>query len=185
MTQIIIVNGPPRAGKDTFIEILTAMLRAKNIDVDAFSSIDPVRDMLTGAGFDLSKKTQADRRLLALVGDAVEEHSAWRTQQCIDRITDFAFSVRRPSESVMFLHIREPANIATIRQWASATYGVHTCSTVFIENFRAEQVTSNAADAGVKDMGYDYTLENNGTLDDLLHTTRDFADSLFPDRCRK
>lgn len=182
MTHIIIVNGPPRTGKDTFIEILTSMLRAKNIAVDAFSSIDPVRDMLTAAGFDLSKKTETDRKLLAVVGAAVEEHSSWRMRQCIDRICDFAFSVANPADSVMFLHIREPANIATIRQWASATYGVHTCCTVFIESIRAEKVISNSSDAGVKDMGYDYTVPNNGSLADLLDTTMIFAKLLFPGR---
>lgn len=181
MTHIIIVNGPPRAGKDTFVEFLTSMLRAKNIAVDAFSSIDPVRDMLTGAGFDLTKKTQADRRLLALVGDAVEQHSAWRTRQCLSRIEDFAFSVPRPLDSVMFLHIREPCNIETIRHWA-ATQSNHSCFTVFIESILAEQVTTNAADAGVKEMSYDYTVPNDGTLDDLHRATKDFAKRMLPVR---
>lgn len=182
MTHIIIVNGPPRAGKDTFIGFLTSILRAKNIDVDAFSSIDPLRDMLTDAGFDLTKKTEADRKLLSVVGAAVEEHSSWRMRQCVNRIDEFAFSLRDPANSVIFLHIREPHNIATIRLWATASKDGHTCSTVLIESIHAEKVTSNASDAGVKDMGYDYTVENNGSLNDLLATTRDFAMQLFPGR---
>lgn len=177
MTHIIIVNGKPRAGKDTFISHLTTILRRRSIHVDAFSSIDPVRDMLTAAGFDLRWKTEADRRLLAVVGQAVEDHSQWRTHQCLVRINDFAFSIHDASRSVMFLHIREPKNIDTIKA-ASAQF--YPCLTVFLESDRAENVTSNTADAGVADMIYDHTFQNNGTIEDLYLVAEAFVTQLFP-----
>lgn len=173
MIKIIIVNGRPRAGKDTLIGFMQNHLREAGVPTMAFSSIDPVRDLLTGAGFDLSGKTEADRKLLAVVGAAVEEHSHWRTQACIDEIVSFDLNY---GGGVVFLHIREPANIERIRQWV-ADVGLEmgfSMTTVLLRSNREELVNSNGADASVDDVDYDYRLENNGTPELLSWTAKMF-----------
>ena len=172
MIHVIVVNGQPRAGKDTFIEMVTSSLQSRGVHVDSFSSIDPVRDMLSGAGFNLRRKTEADRKLLAVVGAAMEEHSSWRTSRCIDEIRFFKFT---RFNGVFFLHVREPAIISNIRLNLPSETKL---STVFIESTRAEDVTSNAADAGVRGMTYDLTIHNNGTLDDLRRVAEEYAMAL-------
>lgn len=176
MTHVIVVNGLPRAGKDTFIGMVTESLQSKGLPVIAFSSIDPVRDMLTKAGFDLSGKTEADRRLLSLVGEAVEEHSRWRTMRCIDLIE--LFSVQFGGLGVLFLHIREPKNIEIVRSMCDFLFNRVKFITVYLDSIRAETITSNASDAGVLEMQYDRKIFNNGSLADLRKGAALFADEI-------
>lgn len=163
MKTVIIVNGRPRAGKDSSIEAMTNILTGAGIPTTAFSSIDPIRNMLTKAGLDVSAKTERDRALLAEVGDAVERHSEFRSRKCVAEAARFFFVCR--GEAVMFLHVREKAIIDRISE-KLARSGVKVLKIAVVSE-RAEHVTSNAADAGVDDIGYDAVLTNNGTLDDL------------------
>lgn len=174
MTHIIIINGHPRAGKDTFIGFMEKHLRAHDIGCRSFSSIDPVRDMLGAYGFDLSQKTEADRKLLAVVGSAVEEHSNWRTEQCIAEALSAHIHTR--GNTVVFLHIREPENIAKVRSWVEQEGSVLGISiaTVFLRSDRSEKVKSNSADGGVGDMAYDHYVTNHGSLLDLDNTAAAF-----------
>lgn len=174
MKTVIILNGPPRAGKDTFIAMLQKHLLATGIDTSAFSSIDPVRDMLTGAGIDTSKKTLADRKLLATIGNAVEEHRGWRYRWCMTMIFTF-FSKR--SDGVFFLHVRERPLIEKVRKRLTIEQG-YRVARVLLASPRAETVTSNAADAGASTGQYDLLIHNDGTLEDLEETAREFVNQL-------
>ena len=170
MKTVIIVNGKPRAGKDSTIEAMTNLLKAAQVPVGVFSSIDPIRDMLTGAGFDLSAKTEQDRSLMAEVGDAVEKHSQFRSRLCAIKTLDF-FEGTEASSAVMFIHVREKAIIdrvcQIVRNWPGGGYST---LKVLVQSSRSEEVTSNAADAGVMSVVYDDLVNNNGTLDDLARS---------------
>lgn len=164
MKTVIVINGKARAGKDTAIACMRNILKANGIESEAFSSIDPVRQMLHRAGLNTDAKTPADRALLAEVGDSVEKHSYFRSTRSFMEIHGFFMNTEdRPA--VVFLHVREPAIIERIggkvrsRGWRM----VH----IFVRSDREEDVTSNAADMGVANMRYDTTIHNNGTLDDL------------------
>lgn len=174
MTHVIIVNGKPRAGKDTFVEMVTAMLRSQGTPTESFSSIDPVRNLLSAAGFDLSQKTEADRKLLAVVGSAVEEHSTWRTRQCLEAIEEFRFAHSRPG--LFFLHMREPKNIEAIR---NGLRGGARLTTVIVDNDRVPFIISNDADRAVFEMQYDYLIPNHGALVDLQYEARLFLARLL------
>lgn len=163
--HVIIVNGPPRAGKDTLIRFMKSILPCASAE---FSSIDPVREML-GRAVDLSQKTEADRKLLATVGDALEEHSFFRTHACMEAAGLF-FAARY--YGVFFCHIREPRHIIRLkRAWKLQGIAV---TTVLLQSTRAEMITSNPADAGVFGMKYDVELRNDGAPDDLEATARSF-----------
>lgn len=165
MKHVIIVNGPPRAGKDTAISIMRNLIPVPSLE---FSSIEPVRQMLS-RHVDLTRKTEADRKLLAAVGDALEEHSGFRTSACIEEASLF-FAHR--GNGVFFCHIREPRHISSLKRvWKLQRIKV---TTVLIESIRAEKVTSNPADAGVLNMIYDYKLRNDGDLCQLRDTVRQF-----------
>lgn len=164
MRTVIIVNGKPRAGKDSTVEAMTKHMQAAGIQVRAFSSIEPVRDMLASAGVDVTKKTPEDRALLAEIGDSLEKHSQWRSNKCRNEIRRFFGTLYSDEPCVMFLHVREPAIINRIIMGAGTAYKV---VTVLIRSKRAENVTSNAADMNVEDVHYDATIFNDDTLDDL------------------
>lgn len=163
-TTTIIVNGFARAGKDSFVAACKLHLNF-DIMVSSFSSIDPVRDLLKRSGIDTSAKTEADRKLLALVGAALEEHSNWRTNSCVDFITDAELDRWHDQKAVVFLHIREPENIQKVIAGIKAKKlgDVHT---VLIRGPREVQA-DNIADKAVLDMRYDDVLHNNSTLDAL------------------
>ena len=177
---VILINGRPRTGKDTVVNLMCNALMERGYMAEAFSSIDPIKALL-GSVIDLSQKTEADRILLSEVGDALEKHSAFRTNRCIW----FAEDVFRESENaVVFLHVREPENIEKLR----ATFqgrGINVVRLLVVSDrgidvdSRADQVAGTGR--------YDLMIVNNRTLEDLKATCvetvgRQFQESLAPDQ---
>lgn len=159
MTTVFIINGKPRSGKDTFIRFMQDALRERGIATGSFSSIDPVRKALKYLKIDVSAKTEADRLLLSVIGDAVETHSQYRTAACVEAVRKFAFANR--DEGVFFLHIREPKNIEkVITALRKDGHGV-----TRIEVISKQSITAfNPSDMGTDDMEYDYRVDNGGSL---------------------
>jgi len=168
MKSVIVVNGKPRAGKDTAVAFMQEILAEHGIQSMQFSSIDPVRNVITAMGIDVSAKTPADRALLAEIGDAVVKHSGYRSKACLTEA--FRFFAGR-DDAVVFLHIREPAIIETVAAGLRHMAKSELLS-VYVESNRAETVTSNAADMGVADIDYDARLSNNGSLEILKANCR-------------
>lgn len=172
MKTVILINGKPRAGKDTAVEMMKDHLTELMVGTEEFSSIDPVKRML-GDWVDLSAKTEADRKLLAVVGDALQDHSQFRTEMCIDRIDEF-FSQRR--NGVFFLHMREPALIEIVKDNCTVR-GIKFVS-IYLASIRSEDVTSNAADAGVELGTYDFHMRNDSTLCNLRSAAVQMIDKI-------
>ena len=158
---VVLINGRPRAGKDTAVQFMQESLDRARVMSESYSSIQPVKNMLS-SWVDLRKKTEADRRLMSIVGDALQEHSQFRTNTSLAQIGKFFEIVR---SGVFFLHMREPALIEKVKK------GCEKDSLTFIrllvESPRSENVTNNHADADVEKGEYDYRMQNAGTLDDL------------------
>ena len=161
--RIFIVNGPPRAGKDTLILFMKTILDMHKIKHMEYSSIEPVKEGLLRMGVDTRQKTEADRRLLSVVGDALQEHSDYRT-----RLSGYMFEEFYDTtlNGVFFLHIREPDLIKKII--SDPDNKKYQFITVLLDSPRAEKVTSNISDADVYNMEYDFQFNNNGTLGQLL-----------------
>lgn len=169
MKAIVIVNGLPRAGKDSTVSAMTQILEAAGVATMAISSIDPVRGMLAMAGIDVTAKTPADRALLAEVGDSVERHSQFRSRMCADAAQEHFFETG-DKDAAIFLHVREGEVIDRICNHPGfKAFDARAIRVCVISN-RAEKVTSNSADSGVHDQEYHATIENNGTLDDLARS---------------
>ena len=170
MKTVFILNGKPRAGKDSAIAAMTQILRCSNVAVEAFSSIDPVKQMVARAGIDTSGKTPEDRALWAEIGNSVEKHSQWRTQRCFSEIAQFFNFVddngTGNNSAVMFLHVREKLIIDRIAERVNRRLDWSVLKVIMRSN-RAENVSSNAADMGVDEIEYNDEIVNNGTLDDL------------------
>ena len=75
------------------------------------------------------------------------------------------------SLKILFLHIREPEEIEKAKKEFDA-------KTLLIKSNRVKQVTSNHADAKVFEYNYDYTINNDGTLDDLWNEACRFVNWL-------
>jgi hypothetical protein len=164
MRTLIVINGRPRAGKDTAVRLMREVLAIHDYATEEFSSIDPVRDMLTAAGFDLSRKTPEDRAFLAEVGDAAEKHSRFRTRTCFDRTMAL---MEGREKAVMFIHMREPVLINRLQVMLSVSRLLPAFITCIVRSNRSETVTSNAADMGVEGMMYNDEIRNDGTIEEL------------------
>lgn len=174
---VIVINGHPRSGKDTAVEFMISALLDQDIFAWTMSSIDPVRELLAPVS-DLRAKTEADRKLMADVGRAVEEHSNWRTRQVVKFARERFYDVGA-EQAVVFVHMREPDLIAKLQSMLAKDIPDAGFLTIFVDKPDAAPVTSNAADAGVADMNYNRCLFNGGTLEDLRYAATVMAGELF------
>lgn len=156
---VIIVNGKPRAGKDTFAKILD-----KYISVYKYSAIDKIKEIAIDCGWK-GGKTERDRKFLSDLKILTTEYSDLPFNAMLDKV--IAFYSDEIKEDVLLIDIREPEEIQRAREVFSAI-------TVFIKNDRVKHITSNPADANVENYEYDFYIENNGTLEEFEQNIRQF-----------
>lgn len=157
--HIFIVNGMARAGKDTFAEMLGDMIHTWK-----YSSIDKVKMVARHCGWD-GGKTETDRKFLSDLKCLLTGYNDLPFKSILETVNIF---YKHPLYQVFLIDIREPAEIERAKVAFNA-------KTIFIENNRVTQVTSNMADAGVYNYKYDYIIENNGTLDEFRENIEEFA----------
>lgn len=157
---ILITNGMARAGKDTFAEYLGYL-----VPVYKYSSINKVKEIAKQCGW-TGGKEEKDRKFLSDLKVLTSEYCDMAFDDVAKKIQWF-----RDVDNmyrIMIIDIREPKEIERAKQAFGA-------KTVFIENNRVKQITSNMADAGVFDYTYDYMIQNNGTLAEFMANVVDFA----------
>ena len=158
MKKIYIVNGKPRAGKDTFAELL-----GKHCRVFKYSSVDKVKQIAAKCGWD-GGKTDKDRKFLADLKRITTEFNDMSYDDVTEKV---AYFLKTDFFDVMLIDIREPEEI----ERAIEGYGAEA---IYINNVNVPMVTSNESDANVNNFVYDYIIANDGTLDDFAETVKDF-----------
>ena len=162
--MVFIVNGKPRAGKDTFAEILNRYMK-----VYKYSSVTKVKEIATLCGWD-GQKEERDRKFLHELKMLTSEYSDLAYNDVLNEIEKYR---RGEIEAdVLLVDIREPEEIKRIVEATGAF-------TVFIENNNVPAITSNDADANVENYEYDFKIENNGTLDDFEDNIKLFMEFLM------
>ena len=158
MKKIFIVNGKPRAGKDTFAELLGKYCR-----VFKYSSVDKVKQIATKCGWD-GGKDDKDRKFLADLKRITTEFNDMSYDDVAEKV---AYFLKTDFFDVMLIDIREPEEI----ERAIEGYGAEA---IYINNVNVPMITSNESDANVNNFVYDYVIANDGTLDDFAETVKDF-----------
>jgi hypothetical protein len=166
--QILITNGLPRCGKDTFAEILGEVVR-----VDKWSSIGDIKDIAVLFGYDDKRKDERDRQFLSALKSLSTEYSDYAFRKMAARIEKF-HNPKYDIAKILIIDIREPEEI----ERAVNEFGA---KTVLIENDRVEHITSNPSDARVFDYTYDYIVQNNGTLEEFRAQIMIFLAELIRD----
>ena len=159
MSKIIVINGSGTVGKSTFISL------CHEIDprVIETSTVDFVKEIALQAGWD-GVKDEAGRRFLSELKDAMEHyHDIPNT-----KVDEF---IQSHPDSIIFVNTREPHNVQHYVDKYSAV-------TVMVINPNAAQVQGNHADEGVYEYIYDYYIENNGNLEMLKESAKNFLDIL-------
>ena len=156
---VIIVNGKPRAGKDTFAQLLNRYER-----VYKYSAIDKIKQIAIDCGWK-GGKSEKDRKFLSDLKMLTTEYSDVAFNDLLDKVMDFYSDKIR--ERLLLIDIREPEEIQRAAE-------VFDAITVFIKNDNVEDVTSNEADANVENYEYDYYITNNGTIEEFDQSIMNF-----------
>lgn len=150
---IFIVNGKPRSGKDTFAEILSQYTGVYKV-----SSVDRVKKIATMCGWDGAKE-EKDRKFLSDLKLLISDYSDVIFQDMRNHVRIFKKD-KKSDTQVLLIDIREPEEIDR----AKKEFGAYTLQ---IKNNRVPNVTTNMADANVDNYRYDFSLDNNGTLEEF------------------
>ena len=154
--KILIVNGAPRSGKDTFCE---AAFYGRGL-VYPISTIDRIKQIALFAGWS-GEKDAKGRKLLSDIKDAltlyndlprnyVLDYIRTKTEQLDDTI------MLGSDEAIFLVQSREPADI---KRWVEE----NGAKALYITREDTEQHWGNHADDNGWDYNYDYFLENNDT----------------------
>ena len=158
MKKIFIVNGKPRAGKDTFAELLGKYCR-----VFKYSSVYKVKQIAAKCGWDGSKMDK-DRKFLAELKRITTEYNDMSYDDVAEKV---AYFLKTDFFDVMLIDIREPEEI----ERAIEGFGAEA---IFIESKHAQTVITNQADKNVENFEYDHIVKNNGSLLDFQLNVKDF-----------
>lgn len=179
-TNVVIINGKPRSGKDT---VITFMRRYCSLNECAmcwsYSTIDPVKLALKQLGWD-GKKTDEVRNMLASLKQFWINNNDGPLKYCLDTV----FNCMKDSDDdlVLVFQIREPAEIEKLVNALKPLQRPYrlNVSTLFVNRFVANGETyGNSADTDVADYQYDAEIFNNGTLDQLQEIVYGYMDNLL------
>ena len=158
--QVIVINGMPTCGKDTFVSLCQKHL----LWCGNFSAVDFVKELAAQAGWD-GTKTPKNRDFLSALKDLLTDwddvpfKKIEKAVYCFEKEAKmYDFST---DDVLCFIHCREPWEIEKFVEKMGA-------KTLLIRRPDVESANqTNHADAEVFNYEYDYTIENDGTLKDL------------------
>jgi hypothetical protein len=161
-TKVVIINGYPQAGKDTFIGYCEQYVTVLNV-----STVDRVKQALKLLGWE-GEKTPEIRKALSDLKDL-------STALFDGPVTYIKDQVKaHPTKclpGLIFIHSREPAEIYRLKQELDAT-------TLLISRKPKEEIT-NHADRNVEKFPYDHVIDNNEGLEELHEKARKFIGRIF------
>lgn len=168
--KIYCINGTKTAGKDTFVEFCRKYLGEgyeymRNQRVLNISTVDFVKHIALEAGWN-GVKTEKDRKFLSDLKDLLTAWDDVPYKKIVEGIADWIFDLKTrcsmpDNKLVVFIHVREPEEIAKIVDRLNA-------QTILIRRPDVEQQEcSNHADALVNNYDYNYVIDNDGSLEDF------------------
>lgn len=160
MLSIIIINGYPEAGKDTFIEKCGIFTPVYNVHAS-----DPVKKALEILGWK-GTKTSEVRDMLARLKDASDAQFNTTHNYIVRKVVSI---LTKASEGIVFIHVREPGDIAFFKDIFQAESLL-----IYRPGWPGTKQT-NHNDANVELCTYDITIYNDGTLDELQEKARLFV----------
>ena len=170
--KIIVINGRPRAGKDTFVEFCKSHCSwCLNV-----STVDFVKEVAKFCGWN-GEKTAENRKFLSDLKDLLTQWNDVPFKKVSKEISAFVgemtmYDFDPEIEGIIFIHCREPKEIARFHKELGAQTLLITRDEV------EEEVQSNHADEEVDKYKYDYMIANDGTLQDLEEAAMHFLEAM-------
>ena len=158
--KVIVINGPPESGKDTFVKYVRAFA---SVEVFNFSTVDRIKQLARHYfGWD-GIKDAAGRRLLSDLKDASTRYNNGPFFSVAEQLKDTG------PRSICFVHVREPEEIQKFKDY----YG-RACSTIFIDRL-VDTEHGNHADDNVRNFLYDITVDNKNGFYNLRFAAETLA----------
>ncbi len=159
----VVINGFPRSGKDTFVQFCNDVTPS-NILIPMISSVASVKQAALLLGWD-GEKDAKGRNFLSNLKDMSTDNYDGPMKSMIRMLEHF----KERSDVIGFFAIREPAEIAKFKLQFPK------CVTVFIVRpGKDDSLPGNHADNNVQDYDYDYVVDNNGSLENLMNEAKIF-----------
>ncbi len=169
---VIVINGRGGCGKDTLCDITAKHYKVRNV-----SSITPIKELATIAGWDGSKDAKS-RKMLADLKQLFVEYNDYCNNYVVSQAEEFA----RGDENIMFVHIRECDEIMKFLHSAEQINGVK-CISLLVRRSTDDGyggcLLGNSADDDVEKMTYDYIYENKRPLEELEDDFINFLNSII------
>jgi len=150
---VIVINGRGGVGKDTCVDAV-----ARKYVVLNCSSIAPIKTVAEDLGWDFFDKSDKARKFLSDLKMLSSEYNDFPFKYLLNKYDWFMTS---DTMKVMFVHIREPEEIAKFKA------NVPECKTLLIKSNRVERDFGNEADDNVDNYDYDYVYHNDKPLDEV------------------
>lgn len=176
MKTVVIINGHPRSGKDTFIDLTKSVgkyLYVSGVEIWKTSLINPIKEAALKLGWtyekdDRARKFLSDLKILAdrTYGFSEDFAKGWAK--------DF---MEYDAPGVLFMQAREPKDIDMIKG-AAEEFGLNAVTLFISRKDAVRDEYACEADAGVEEYSYDYTISNDGTIDDLKDKALSFLQAL-------
>lgn len=149
--KVYIINGSGGKGKDTFVRYVSEKVNTMNV-----SSVDLVKEAFKILGWDGEDKSEEARYVMA----EMKKLSVLYNNGPINYMTQKYLEFMESDYQVLFLHIREPKEIAVAA-------GLFEAKTILVKNDRVEDIKTNSADGGVYNYEYDIEIDNCSDLEVL------------------
>lgn len=177
--QIFIINGSGGVGKDSFIEMIKlaeSRILTKHIEIGNYSSVSKVKEIATMIGW-TGEKTEKDRKFLSDLKLLTTEYNDMPLNDMKRYVDVFMNLVKFGKARMLFLHIREPEEIAK----AVNEFKEYGAKTILVKRDSVKHITSNMADENVYNYNYDIIINNNGTIEDLKEKAKCFVHDFLND----
>ena len=187
-TKVVIINGKPQSGKDTFCKYAQGYCDDdESANTLIISSVDPLKEMLTQLGCD-GTKTDKIRDMLMDMKQLWIQNQDGPTMFLFNNILEF-HKACTGEDNIVFVHIREPEEIKKLVNALTGfeSMGIDVISLLVIRkggedtpNQPAETRRSDD-EALINSYEYDVSINNDEYLIKLQELAAEFVDKLLED----
>ena len=187
-TKVVIINGKPQSGKDTFCKYAQGYCDDdESANTLIISSVDPLKEMLTQLGWD-GTKTDKIRDMLMDMKQLWVQNQDGPTMFLFNNILEF-HKACTGEDNIVFVHIREPEEIKKLVNALTGfeSMGIDVISLLVIreggENTPNQPAETRRSDdeALINSYEYDVTINNDEDLIKLQELAAEFVDKLLED----
>ena len=187
-TKVVIINGKPQSGKDTFCKYAQGYCDDdESANTLIISSVDPLKEMLTQLGWD-GTKTNKIRDMLMDMKQLWVQNQDGPTMFLFNNILEF-HKACTGEDNIVFVHIREPEEIKKLVNALTGfeSMGIDVISLLVIR--KGEEDTPNQPaetrrsddEALINSYEYDVTINNDEDLIKLQELAAELVDKLLED----